>query len=134
MNDKNDILSKIGKDAGFRVPDGYFDSFAQRMSSGLPDKEILPAPKPTRWQRVRPFVYLAAMFAGIWCMMQIFTGFGVKDQSSYNPEIVAGFAVETNIDDFMMLGNVSEYDILTYEDSVAAQTHSDGDAIQEAQP
>ena len=120
MKEKNDILSTIGKDSGFKVPENYFSDFAEKMAKSLPDQEIQPIPQPTRWQRVRPFVYMAAMFAGIWCMMQIFNGIGIKDKGIYNPEIVAGFQNEANVDDFMLHGDISEYDILTYEDSVAA--------------
>ena len=121
MKEKNDILSTIGKDSGFKVPENYFSDFAEKMAKSLPDQEIQPSPQPTRWQRVRPFVYMAAMFAGIWCMMQIFNGISSKDKGIYNPEIVAGFQNEANVDDFMLHGDVSEYDILTYEDSVAAE-------------
>ena len=121
MKEKNDILSTIGKDSGFKVPENYFSDFAEKMAKSLPDQEIQPIPQPTRWQRVRPFVYMAAMFAGIWCMMQIFNGISSKDKGIYNPEIVAGFQNEANVDDFMHHGDVSEYDILTYEDSVAAE-------------
>ena len=35
--EKADILSKIGKDAGFKVPDGYFDDFAERSTMRLDD-------------------------------------------------------------------------------------------------
>ena len=121
MKEKNDILSTIGKDSGFKVTENYFSDFAEKMAKSLPDQEIQPIPQPTRWQRVRPFVYMAAMFAGIWCMMQIFNGISSKDKGIYNPEIVAGFQNEANVDDFMLHGDVSEYDILTYEDSVAAE-------------
>lgn len=121
MKEKNDILSTIGKDSGFKVPENYFSDFAEKMAKSLPDQEIQPIQQPTRWQRVRPFVYMAAMFAGIWCMMQIFNGISSKDKGIYNPEIVAGFQNEANVDDFMLHGDVSEYDILTYEDSVAAE-------------
>lgn len=121
MKEKNDILSTIGKDSGFKVPENYFSDFAEKMAKSLPDQEIQPIPQPTRWQRVRPFVYMAAMFAGIWCMMQIFNGINSKDKGIYNPKIVAGFQNEANVDDFMLHGDVSEYDILTYEDSVAAE-------------
>ena len=121
MKEKNDILSTLGKDSGFKVPENYFSDFAEKMAKSLPDQEIQPIPQPTRWQRVRPFVYMAAMFAGIWCMMQIFNGISSKDKGIYNPEIVAGFQNEANVDDFMLHGDVSEYDILTYEDSVAAE-------------
>ena len=120
MKEKSDILSKIGKDAGFKVPENYFSDFAEKMASSLPEQEIKPLPEPTLWHKVRPFVYMAAMFAGVWCMMQMFNGIGTKEKGIYNPDIVAGFQNEANVDDFMLHGDVSEYDILTYEDSVAA--------------
>lgn len=55
------------------VPDGYFADFASRMTESLPPlhKQEEPARRPL-WLRVRPYAYLAAMFAGIWLMMQMF--------------------------------------------------------------
>ena len=124
------IISKYGKDPGFKVPENYFADFNQRMTEMLPDVEITPVDaKPTMWQRVRPLIYLAAMFAGVWCMMQIFTHF--TDTSSMNS---VGAVAEklindkSNIDDFMMSGSVSEYDIINYEDSVAMSNDRDFDS------
>lgn len=121
MKENKDILSQIGKDSGFKVPENYFDDFATKMAESLPEQSIKPLPKSTIWLRIRPYIYMAAMFAGIWCMMQIFNGVSDKEKGIYNPEIVAGFQNEANVDDFMLHGEVSEYDILTYEDSVAAE-------------
>lgn len=124
------LLSKYGKDPGFKVPENYFADFNQRMTEMLPDVEITPVDaKPTMWQRVRPLIYLAAMFAGVWCMMQIFTHF--TDTSSLNG---VGAVAERlindkgNVDDFMMSGSVSEYDIINYEDSVAMSNEGDFDS------
>jgi hypothetical protein len=62
------------------------------------------------------------MFAGIWCMMWIFNDLaGVATQGQYNNDIVAGFQYEENINEFLMHGDISEYDIYTYKDSVAAE-------------
>lgn len=64
--------------AGMTVPEGYFASFAERMSSQLPERpEIeqeakIVVPKTT-WEKVRTYVYMAAMFAGIWLMLQMVT-------------------------------------------------------------
>lgn len=71
-----DILSKINHDSGMTVPDNYFEDFATAMSAKLPEQEwesahpnVMPR---TFWQKVRPYVYMAAMFLGIWCMMKTF--------------------------------------------------------------
>ena len=70
--------------SGFRLPDGYFDALTQRVMDRLPSdeaslsaasqsgssspKEATPAAlqpeEITLWQRVRPWIYLAALFAG----------------------------------------------------------------------
>lgn len=75
----NDILQQQKQtNAGMTVPEGYFDDFNKRMAAALPvqdweqpdhEANILPR---TRWQKIRPYVYLAAMFMGIWCMMNMF--------------------------------------------------------------
>ncbi len=67
------IEEKVGRETPFRVPDNYFESFIAEVEAKLPPYPA--APKPERlstWHRIRPYVYLAAMFCGIWCMMKIF--------------------------------------------------------------
>ena len=115
------ILNKYGKDPGFKVPENYFEDFNKRMVEMLPDVEITPVDvKPTMWQRIKPLVYMAAMFAGVWCMMQVFSHF--TDTSSLQGVQAVAEKLQddkSNVDDFIMSGSVSDYDILNYEDSVA---------------
>lgn len=79
MNKNDDILSKINHHDGLTVPDAYFNSFINDMQAALPhrDEAENPAavilPSPSVWSNIRPYVYLAAMFAGIWCMLKMFT-------------------------------------------------------------
>ncbi|MDE6325978.1 MAG: hypothetical protein K2M02_07385 [Duncaniella sp.] len=71
---ENDILSKIGRNDGTTVPDGYFDDFATRMIASLPQQEWEREPVVLHrsvWQKIRPYIYLAAMFMGVWCMMKM---------------------------------------------------------------
>ena len=115
------LLNKYGKDPGFKVPENYFADFNERMAQMLPDVEITHVDaKPTMWQRVRPLVYLAAMFAGVWCMMQVFSHF-TETNSMNGVSIVAEKMHEdkNNVDDFIMSGAISDYDIISCEDSVA---------------
>lgn len=71
-----DILSKIDHQSGMTVPDNFFEDFNKRMIEALPEQSwekssprIMPH---SFWSRVRPYVYMAAMFLGIWCMMKTF--------------------------------------------------------------
>ncbi len=114
MKQDSEILDKIGKDPGFRVPDNYFADFAKQMEQSLPEKVFKKEPKPTRWMRIRPWVYMAAMFAGIWCMMQIFSDMknAVNRNLDYNPEIADAMNDERFVSDYMMFGEISYYDLL----------------------
>lgn len=113
------LLNKYGKDPGFKVPENYFADFNERMSQMLPDVEITPVDvKPTMWQRVRPIIYLAAMFAGVWCMMQVFGQFTNRNTMDNIRAVSEKLVDSDNAEEFIMSGSVSDYDILSYEDSV----------------
>lgn len=73
MRQEDKLKEKIGSSLPYKVPEGYFKSFKSELMESLPDFPEKPVEKKlSAWQRVKPYVYLAAMFAGIWCMMQIF--------------------------------------------------------------
>lgn len=117
------ILEKLGKDPGFIVPDNFFDDFNKKMAESLPEVKITEEEKPTMWVKVRPFIYMAAMFAGVWLMMNIFSlgkSSATGDQRAAN--ISAGVSVEKNAEDFIDYTGANDYDaIMTYEDSVAME-------------
>ena len=121
------ILEKYGKDPGFKVPENFFEDFNKRLTEMLPDVEITPVDvKPTMWQRLKPLVYMAAMFAGVWCMMQVFTHF--TDNSGINTVSAVAEKMgndKSNVEDFIMSGAVSDYDIISYEDSVMMSNEED---------
>ena len=72
MKEEKNILDKVNRNSGMTVPENYFADFAEKMMQQLPEKkEPVIAKPPTVWQRVRTYVYLAAMFAGIWCMVKM---------------------------------------------------------------
>ena len=121
------LLKKYGKDPGFKVPENYFDDFNSRMAGMLPDVEITPVDiKPTMWQRLKPLGYLAAMFAGVWCMMSVFSHF--TDTSNLDTVRAVAEKLQddkSNLDEFIMSGAVSDYDIISYEDSVMMSNEED---------
>jgi len=120
----NNILDQARKaglarpDGGMRVPDGYFDSFADRMSALLPDRPELKAEYPedrprSFWSAVRPYVYMAAMFAGVWCMLHMFhmmSGSNELAPMDSNPVLAQGLATEDFLDYYIM-SDVSSHDI-----------------------
>ena len=73
MKQEEQIISKYGKDSGMRVPEGYFPDLEKHIMASLPPYvKKTPVLEMSRWQRIKPYVYLAAMFCGIWLMMKVF--------------------------------------------------------------
>ena len=122
------LKEKIGSDAGFRVPEGYFEEAFTRILAELPERET-SAPQPvTRWQKVRPYIYMAAMFAGIWLMMKAFHTASTADMSLHSePRELAALVADPRSYDYFEMADanvndgVSDYrmeqDVLaSYED------------------
>lgn len=81
MKEENKILSKVGTKNPFKVPDGYFTDFTQELMSKLPEKEMQFATQEvTLWQRVKPWIYMTAMFCGIMLSVRIFVDKPNKDE------------------------------------------------------
>ena len=68
MNKQPNLPSAEESQAHYSVPSGYFDTLEDRIMAQIPEgqpEEALPQPKPTLWIRLRPIVYLAAMFVSM---------------------------------------------------------------------
>ncbi|MGN0257000.1 MAG: hypothetical protein ACI4CA_01285 [Bacteroides sp.] len=71
-------LHTPNRQTGFRIPEGYFEGLTQRVMDRLPEagqqptmeqepaagNQIAFEPQPTLWQKIRPWLYMAAMFTG----------------------------------------------------------------------
>ena len=65
MSKEGKVLGEIGRENPFRVPEGYFEGFTSDLMSRLPEKEKTDVHRePTTWEKVRPWLYMAAMFIG----------------------------------------------------------------------
>ena len=81
MSQEDKILKNLGKKNPFTVPENYFEDFTQELMNKLPVKEaILPTEEPTLWQRIKPWLYMAAMFCGIMLSVRIFVGEPQKEE------------------------------------------------------
>ena len=117
MTSNKDILSQLDRKDGMKVPEGYFENFAERMASQLeprPELELptLVAPQ-TMWQRVRPYAYMVAMFAGVWCMLKMFSVMSsTADSNSIdaNPVLAQAASNEQFIDEYF-IDDINQYDL-----------------------
>lgn len=134
MNEEKNILDKVNRKSGMTVPENYFANFAENMMQQLPKKEEAIITKPvTMWQRVRPFAYLAAMFAGIWCMVKMVDIITTStiDASSQAEQFVAEAVTDDAFFEEYCYEDFNEYSILEsmYEEGIDSEeiTNSDTD-------
>lgn len=118
MKETKNILDKIDRRDGLTVPDGYFADFASRMMSELPSRPEIENPASvvaprSFWQRVRPYAYMAAMFAGVWCMLKMFmlmSGAGQELTIDKIPSLATAVQNEQFVEDYI-IDDVSGFDL-----------------------
>jgi hypothetical protein len=66
----------------FKVPDGYFENFTPQMMSRLPEKKYEQPAKVTMMERIRPWLYMAAVFAGLGLFFKAIIGFDNSEPST----------------------------------------------------
>lgn len=66
MREEDNIRKKVGTQNSFQVPEGYFENLTSEVMNKLPQKEksAFEVETPTVWTRMKPLVYMAAMFVG----------------------------------------------------------------------
>ncbi len=120
MKEGKHILERIGHRDGMTVPEGYFADFAARMTASLPVTEYEQstsasaiAAKRTLWHRIRPYAYMAAMFAGVWCMLKMFTMITATSDQYPQPSAVLADALnnETFVRDYV-LDDLNQWDLM----------------------
>ncbi|MDE6305694.1 MAG: hypothetical protein K2L90_03805 [Muribaculaceae bacterium] len=112
MKPTEDLLNKINRSSGMTVPEGYFADFAARMERELPQQPVILDTPRTIWQKLRPYTYMAAMFAGIWCMLQMFNMMSPQSTDpSSNPVLAEALDNTSFVSDYCM-ADMTDYDIL----------------------
>ena len=129
MNPEKDILSKVNHNDGMTVPENYFEDFAARMCAALPEQTPEIVRPRGVWQRVRPYVYMAAMFAGVWCMLKMFSimsGTPVNIPMEANPVMAEAFGNDAFVNEYVM-NDLNQWDIYDemMDDGVDAEAFTD---------
>ena len=122
--ENSEILKKLGKEPGFKVPENYFADFSKNLTESLPEVKITKtsAAKPTMWMRLRPYVYMAAMFAGIWCMFHVFNLYNASAPTQLKTEMAEG--KQDNEINPVIEQKAGDNANLSYKDSIEASQHA----------
>ena len=97
----------------FTVPEGYFENLTQNIMASLPEQESLYSTKiiVTPWMRIRPYLYAAAAFAGIFFCIKAAVGISTRNNAEiaqteettiYSDEYIDSFLETAMIDDYTL--------------------------------
>ena len=81
MKEEDELLRTVGTKNPFKVPEKYFENFTKDLMEKLPEKETAAAIKVTMWDRVKPWFYMAAMFAGLMLTFKMFQDISDRAQN-----------------------------------------------------
>lgn len=124
MKEEDNILKKAGKENVFRVPDGYFENLTSEVMSRLPEKEkpVFITKEPTKWEKMKPWLYMAAMFAGAAMIIRVASAdrtpadsMMAKDDAE--TEIVSDEYISTVLDNSML----NDYSLYVYLSDAGAE-------------
>jgi hypothetical protein len=121
MKQNDNKLKTIAKIDPFKVPEGYFEVFVVDIMSKLPER---PAENPkviSLWEKVKPGIYMAAMFAGIALMLNLFVGKPGNRQDSVSMYASEGLNLNSSndIEDFYRYYE-DELTKIMYDDAMAS--------------
>ncbi len=74
MNKRYDKIEEAGKKSPFKVPEGYFEGLTDQIMDRLSEVEVEQPKIPSAWDRMKPWIYMAAMFVGIALIFKMFNG------------------------------------------------------------
>lgn len=98
----------------FTVPEGYFENLTQNIMASLPEQESIYSTsiKVTPWMRIRPYLYAAAAFAGIFFCIKAAVGITSRNSQTqvaqaqettiYSDEYIDSFLETAMIDDWTL--------------------------------
>lgn len=89
MKEEDKIWKKVGTGNAFKVPEGYFENLTSEVMDKLPERKqpAFEVKEPTKWDRIKPLFYMAAMFIGAALIIRVAT-------LSYRPDTIEMAAVE----------------------------------------
>ena len=94
----------------FTLPEGYMEGLTERIMSQLPEKTAACETRISLMERVRPWLYLAAVFAGLGLFFKAIVGTGGSDGSaSTDSLLVRTEAPATALDAIGMEEEEDEY-------------------------
>ena len=115
MNTDSELKARYGTKPPYKVPEGYFEQFHEQLMRRLPEatSEAAPEAKITLMTRIKPLLYLAAMFVGIVFLMQGIA-YVQHSQVARSEQMALEELYDDEADHFMSSSLYDEYVLYSY--------------------
>jgi len=129
-------LDAIKRTDPFIIPEGYFDNFVAEIISKLPERLDEKPKIISLWEKVKPWIYMAAIFAGVALIINFFAKESDKRQDIASIYASEGLKLNSSndIDDYYRYYQ-DELTKIVYDDKVAVfeddTTTINGDYLSE---
>lgn len=65
MKEDTELKNRLGNENPFKVPEGYFENIVPEIMKQLPEAKVQESSEISMWEKVKPWVYMVAMFCGL---------------------------------------------------------------------
>lgn len=113
MKDDKELTTRCGKENPFKTPEGYFTHFHEQLMQSLPEVEMADqaSTEVTLMTRIKPLLYMAAMFVGMVFLVQ---GLMYVQQLATSDNLLAEELYTDEADHFMSSSLYNEYALYSY--------------------
>ena len=108
MKKENIKLDELMNRQPFRVPEGYFEGFTADIMSRLPEKTVSEVKTISLYDRVKPWLYMAALFAGAIILFNIFSGKNATQDTNDGMAMTTNSNIVTETDDAEFLEYIED--------------------------
>jgi len=119
-------LQEVNRENPFKVPENYFAQFNEEIMHHLPEKEFVPPRKVSLWDKAKPWVYLAAMLAGLYVTINFLTRSPDEGLFSFGKKAAVESSVNSPTDSYWSTVHITEEEFYQYlEDQLVSYRYYD---------
>jgi hypothetical protein len=85
MKKEKKVLEQLKGRNPFKIPEGYLDGLTQQVMDRLPERSFEEPVRVSLWNRVLPWIYLAAAITGLGLFFDVLNSESQKEGTNVSP-------------------------------------------------
>jgi hypothetical protein len=119
MKEEGEVLKRIGTSNHFTTPEGYFENLTSQVMDKLSDTQREPVKMrmPTKWDPIKPWLYMTAMFIGAAVIIRIASWQNTlvdNDNASISIHVDTANISDEFIDEMLDMSMIDDYSLYVY--------------------